>query len=73
MVGMIKRVTQVVIAPEGADLYDERGLMVGMTDDGGGEFVIVRNCCGEGSLRIEPEDWPGLRAAINRMVEGCKA
>lgn len=70
---MEQRVTSVLVAPEGASIFDERGFTVSIEDDGGGEFVKVIKNCGEGSTVLDPEDWPELCKAISRMVEGCRS
>ena len=70
---MERRVTTVVVAPEGSAIFDERGFTVSIEDYGGGEFVKVINNCGEGSIVLDPEDWPQLCKAITRLVDGCRS
>lgn len=69
--GLVDRVTQVTLTPEGGAIYDERAWTVAICDEGGGEFVIVSD--GEGkSVRIDESEWPSLRDAINKMVLKCR-
>ena len=68
-----QRVTSVLVAPEGASIFDERGFTVSIEDEGGGEYVRVMNNCGSGSLVLDPEDWLELCKAITKMVEGCRS
>ncbi len=45
------------------------GLEVKIDDEGAGFFVTVVDLEGDTVLRINPEEWPALRAAINRMFK----
>lgn len=69
------RVTRVVVVPEGEAIFSEMATTVEIDDEAGGEFVTVtqddRNDLGK--IAINPEEWPALRAAINRMVRACSA
>lgn len=69
------RVTRMHVTPEGAPIFDDSAFSVEIEDDAGGEFVIV-NClddqCKVGQLRVNPSEWPALRAAIDVMVAGCR-
>jgi hypothetical protein len=50
------------------------GIIITIEDEGGGEFVEIRNedsVAGTG-LRIDQEEWPTLREAIERMVAECR-
>ena len=64
------RVTRVHVLPEGEPLFDERGFSVEIDDEGGGEFVVVHDRDGE--IRLNAEEWPALREAIDRMVKECR-
>ncbi len=47
---------------------------VEIVDESGGEFVEVSQHGAPeiGKIQISPEDWPALRAAINRLVRECR-
>lgn len=63
---MIKtRVTKLTITP--GELFHERGFSVEIVDEAGGEFVEVRSNESGSPLRIDVEEWPFLRDAIDRM------
>lgn len=63
---MIKtRVTKLTITP--AELFPERGFSVEIVDEAGGEFVEVRSNESGSPLRIDVDEWPFLRDAIDRM------
>jgi hypothetical protein len=71
------RVTRIHVAPKGEPLFSEMGFAVEIQDDGGGEFVVLRGQASSTSdatqeVRIDPDDWPSLRAAINNMISECR-
>ena len=65
------RVTRLHVLPEGEPLFSEQAYMVEIDDEAGGEFVVVSDC--EGKIRLNPEEWPALRRAINQMVKECRS
>lgn len=68
---MKTRITQLTVAPEGADLYDERSTRIDIDDEGGGEFVkVTQYSCATG-IQIDANEWPVIRAAIDRLFEEC--
>lgn len=69
---MKTRITQLSVAPEGADLYDDRSTHIEIDDEGGGEFVKIVQPANGADIRIEPAEWPTIRAAIDSMIEACK-
>ena len=68
------RVTRIVVSPPNEPTYSEMTTTVEIQDESGGEFVEVsqRGDPGIGTIQISPEDWPALRAAINRLVRACR-
>jgi len=68
------RVTQIVVCPPGEPLFSEMATTVQITDEAAGEFVEVSQtgAPGIGKVQINREEWPALRAAINRMVRQCR-
>lgn len=70
------RVTRVHVVPQGDVLFSEQAFQVEITDDAGGEYVIVTgealNALDSGQIAINPDEWPTLRRAINRMVKECR-
>lgn len=68
------RTTGIHVVPEGEPLFDERAYSIRIDDEGAGEFVIVQamdSAPGSGDLRVNPEEWPKLREAIDMMIEQC--
>lgn len=63
------RTTRLTIAPEGATIYDERSISVTIDDEGGGEYLKIESACGEpGELHLDPEEWPHVIAALERLT-----
>ena len=68
---MKTRITQLTVAPEGAGLYDDRSTIIEIADEGGGEFITVTQPDANAEIRIDADEWPAIRAAIDKMVKGC--
>ena len=64
---MKTRVTKLTITP--GELFHERGFEVEIVDESGGEFVEIRSNESGSPLRVDVDEWPFLRDAINRMFE----
>ena len=43
-------------------------------DEAGGEIVVIEQSglVDAGKIRIDPTEWPAIRAAIDRMIEECR-
>ena len=61
------------VIPAGKTLGDEGVTIIGIDDEGGGAFVTIRQDeqLNTNEIRIDPDEWPVVRAAINRMVREC--
>jgi hypothetical protein len=71
---MITRMIKVMVATEGANLFDLGVFFVEIDDEAGGEFVKVKQNLEppDSGIEIDPKDWPKLRAAIDDMVKFCR-
>lgn len=71
---METRITSLIVLPEGEALFSERASVVRIEDEAGGEYVVVsqESVPGRGNIAINPEEWPALRDAIDRMVKECR-
>lgn len=51
---------------------DTRGVFE--IDEAGGEIVVIEQSglVDAGKIRIDPTEWPAIRAAIDRMIEECR-
>ena len=68
---MKTRITQLTVAPEGADLYDDRSTIIEIADEGGGEFITVTQPDGAAEIRFDADEWPAIRAAVNKLIKAC--
>lgn len=69
---MKTRTTRLTVSPEGADLYDDRSTHIEIYDEGDGEFIKVAQPHGSADIRIEPDGWLAIRAAIDKLIEECR-
>ena len=62
------------VGPAGVELYHEAVTEVTIQDVAGGEFVEVSQSAETrpGYITINADEWPALRAAINRAVRLCR-
>ncbi len=70
----IPRPTQFTVLPKGDPTYSERATIITTIDDGGGEYVEVSQSGRDdgGKIAIDPEEWPSLRGAIDRLIDDCR-
>lgn len=69
------RTTALTVAPKGEPIYAESAFTIRIDDEAGGEFLVVcqsRGAAPDTELRIDPEEWPPLRDAIDRMHMQCR-
>lgn len=69
------RTTTVTVIPEGQSLFDEWASQISIRDEAAGEFVEVEQFHdkkGETVLKVDPVEWPALRAAIDTMIAECR-
>jgi hypothetical protein len=60
-------------APVGEDLFGERGITIEIKDESGGEFVAVTSQDGASDgVKIDPDEWPTLWAAIDHAIKQCR-
>ena len=73
MTPIITITTKLCVVPSGKPIYDEAATLVGIDDAGGGLFVTIRqeDNLDTNEVKIDPEEWPAIRAAVNRMVREC--
>lgn len=68
------RITSMVVLPEGTEMFSEMATTISITDEAGGEFVEVaqHGRSDLGKVQIQPDEWPHIRAAIDRMIGECR-
>ena len=69
------RTMAVIVLPHDQPTYSEMATTVSIDDEVGGEFVVVSQDgrADLGKIAITPEEWPTLRAAIDRMIGECRS
>ena len=67
------RITRMATVPQGEELFSEQATEIEIVNEASGEFVVVQqNCEGYGKIGINPEEWPVLREAIDKMIKECR-
>lgn len=67
------RTLAVVVKPPTESIFSDMASIIEITDEGGGEFVTVRQTHpNAGEIRIDPTEWAHLRAAIDQMIGECR-
>jgi hypothetical protein len=67
------RITKLTVVPDDKPIFDDGATDVELIDEGGGEFLIVRQVSsGDGQIRLDPSEWPTVREAIDRMMKEVK-
>jgi hypothetical protein len=69
------RTIKLVVLPKGETIFTERATEVEIVDDAAGEFVKVMQgdeAAENGTIQIDPAEWPMLKKAIDRMVKECR-
>ena len=64
------RPTKLVVIPTGETVFALSSFVVAIEDEGAGEFVEISQEREDGSksvAQIDPDEWPAVRSAINRM------
>lgn len=64
------RVTDIVISPVNLEMNDME-TRVSITNEGG-EFITISQNNNGMMIEINPDEWPLVRAAINRLMRLCK-
>ena len=69
------RVRSLIVLPKGREIFSDGITIVELDDESGGEFVVVRQPHNDerGEIRIDPDEWPVLRDAIDRLVKECRS
>lgn len=67
------RTTRIMVHPATDDsTLSEMATTVSIDDEGGGEYVKAEQT-NTGSILINPDEWPAIREAIDRMVSECRS
>jgi len=68
------RVMSLLVVPVRQPAHSEMATTVEIVDEAAGEFVEVEQHgrVDIGKIQINPEEWPALREAIDRMIKECR-
>ena len=62
----------IIVKPEGKPIYSEMATNVTIEDESGGTFVCVTQSSSVGgSISIDADEWPAIKAAIDEMFIEC--
>ena len=69
------RTTRIVVLRKGAELFDESATSIEIEDECGGEFLMISQSpdAGTQKIKFDPQEWPHIRAAIDRLAAECRA
>ena len=71
MVKPQQRTTRITIAPIGEPIFSDLATKVSIDVEPAGEYIKVsqqRDDAGPGQITIDPDEWPVLRDAIDKMM-----
>lgn len=72
---METRTLSVIVLPDNARIFDEKATVISIEDEAAGEYVKVHQChdaTEDGTILIDPNEWPAIRDAIERMIGQCR-
>ena len=64
------RIIKMLHVKKDEDIYHDSGTTIEIVDEGGGEYLEISQ--DSDSIRIEPEEWGSLKAAIDKMINQCR-
>jgi len=64
--GYTTHIVAMIVAPKGQHIYSEQATRVEIQDDAAGPYIELSQ--EDGKVRIDPEEWPELRDAIETMI-----
>ena len=69
------RTKAVIVAPCGEPLYSEMATLIDIVDEAAGEFVEVsqNRRDGQSKIQITAEEWPTLKATIDKLINECRS
>lgn len=67
------RATKIVVVPEGEPIFGDLATSIEIQAESECyEFLVIKqNLIAEG-IRIDPQEWPVIRAAIDEMIGRCR-
>ena len=67
------RTTKIVVVPEGEPIFGDLATSIEIEAESEAyEYVVVKQDSIPNGIRIEPQEWPVIRAAIDEMIARCR-
>lgn len=71
------RITQITVLPVGDPIYSEKATIVSLDEEGGGEFITVKQQIDFSHERnqmvaFDPEEWEEVKGVIDQMFKDIK-
>lgn len=68
------RTSKIVVTRKGEPIFEEFATSIEIVDEAAGEYLEVSQCSDshDGKIGICKEEWPVIRAAINKMIKQCR-
>ena len=64
------RTTKMIIGVKGQQIFDDSVTEIEIVDEAAGEFLEISQ--EGGKLRFDPEEWPHVRDAVEKMFKLCR-
>ena len=69
------RTLKIAVCVKGEPIFHEGTTEIEIVDECGGEFLKITQSMDNaepGVIKIDPHEWPMLKAAIDRMMKECR-
>jgi hypothetical protein len=70
------RTLKIAVCIKGEAIFHEGTTEIEIVDEAAGEFLKITQSNEEvepGVIKIDPHEWPMLKAAIDRMIKECRS
>jgi hypothetical protein len=64
------RTTKMIVGVKGQQIFDDSVTEIEIVDEDAGEFLEISQ--EGGKLRFDPEEWPHVRDAVEKMFKLCR-
>ena len=64
------RTTKIIVGVKGEQIFDDSVTEIEIVDEAAGEFLEISQ--DDQRLRFDKEEWPHVRAAIEKMFKLCR-
>jgi hypothetical protein len=67
------RTTKIVVVPEGEPIFGDLATSIEIEAESEVyEFLVIKQDLIPNGVRIDPQEWPTIRAAIDEMIGRCR-